>query len=121
MSDGEAESQENASGPGNGMAKMVEESLAKMSTNIKRLASAILTICTDMKDLKRKAPSSDTDSTQVSNQKKIRSDGETPGSSKNNDSDRKSPLSTLFNSGSATDSSQSNKEAAHTISDDDDE
>ena len=53
MSDGEAESQENASGPGNGMAKMVEESLAKMSTNIKTLASAILTIRTDMKELKR--------------------------------------------------------------------
>ena len=120
MSDKEAESQENASGPGNGMAKMVEESLGKMSTNIKTLVSAILTIRTDMKELKRKAPSAETDSAQVSNQKKMRSDGETPGSSKQNDSDRTSPLSTLFNSGSATDSSQSNKEAAHTISDDDD-
>ena len=48
-------------------------------------------------------------------------DGETPGSSKQNDSDRTSPLSTLFNSGSTTDGSQSNKEGAHTISDDDDE
>ena len=39
-----------------------------MSTNIKTLASAILTIRTDMKELKRKAPSPETDSAQVSNQ-----------------------------------------------------
>ena len=117
MSDREAERQDNASGRGNGMAKEVVESLAKMFTNIKTLASAILNILTDMKELKRKAPSSETDSAQVSNQKKIRLDGKTPGSSKHNDSDRMSPLSTLFSStGSATDGSQANKEAAHTIS-----
>ena len=100
MSKEAAESQENVSGPGtqSGIAKIVEENMAKMSADIKTLALAVQTMRTDVSEFKRKAPPAGNDSSQASNPKKSQSDLEnrtnpsTSGTQSNQNNGGTSPL-----------------------------